>query len=159
MSNLVVSNSNAGNEKQYIIFKLNEELYGIDIMKINTIIMMPEITDVPLSPDYVEGMISLRGNVIPIINLHKRFNYGDDNITNNSRIIVFNHTEDDQIGIIVDSVNEVTVIADENIELPSPFVKKEDSFISGVGKQDENLISILDVDLLVDEDILAEKIA
>ncbi len=154
-----INNANVSDEKQYIIFTLNNEFYGIDIIHINTIIMMPEITDVPLSADYIKGMISLRGHIIPVINLHKRMNYGEEVITKDTRIIVFNINETEQVGIIVDSVKEVMVISSEEIESPSPFMKSEDSFISGVGKKADMLVSILDINSIVDDKALEECVA
>jgi purine-binding chemotaxis protein CheW len=158
MANLI-NTTNTSNEKQYIIFTLNNEFYGIDIIHINTIIMMPEITDVPLSADYIKGMISLRGHIIPVINLHKRMNYGEEVITKDTRVIVFNINENEQVGIVVDTVKEVMVISNEEIEYPSPFMKAEDSFISGVGKKPEMLISILDINSIVDDKVLGECVA
>ena len=159
MNNIIANTTNSSDERQYIIFTLNNEYYGIDIININTIIMMPEITDVPLAPEYVKGMISLRGHVIPVINLHKRMNYGEEVITKDTRIIVFNINETEQVGIVVDSVKEVMVISDSEIEYPSPFIKQEESFISGVGKKPDMLISILDINSIVDEQSINECVA
>lgn len=159
MNNIIANTTNSSDERQYIIFTLNNECYGIDIININTIIMMPEITDVPLAPEYVKGMISLRGHVIPVINLHKRMNYGKEVITKDTRIIVFNINENEQVGIVVDSVKEVMVISDSEIEYPSPFIKQEESFISGVGKKTDMLISILDINSIVDEQAINECVA
>lgn len=159
MNNIIANITNSSDERQYIIFTLNNEYYGIDINNINTIIMMPEITDVPLAPEYVKGMISLRGHVIPVINLHKRMNYGKEVITKDTRIIVFNINENEQVGIVVDSVKEVMVISDSEIEYPSPFIKQEESFISGVGKKPDMLISILDINSIVDEQAINECVA
>lgn len=159
MNNIIANTTNSSDERQYIIFPLNNEYYGIDINNINTIIMMPEITDVPLAPEYVKGMISLRGHVIPVINLHKRMNYGEEVITKDTRIIVFNINENEQVGIVVDSVKEVMVMSDSEIEYPSPFINQEESFISGVGKKTDMLISILDINSIVDEQAINECVA
>ncbi|SFO23369.1 purine-binding chemotaxis protein CheW [Pseudobutyrivibrio sp. UC1225] len=160
MSDLVIRDNKNIEEKQYIVFTVDNKVYGIDIMHISTIIMMPEITEMPLSADYIRGVINLRGHVIPIISMHKRMNYGEETITKDTRVIVFNINENEQVGIIVDTVREVTVISSEEIENPSPFVNSRDTFISGVGKKDEELISILDVNTIVDTEIvLDEKIA
>ena len=159
MNNIIANTTNSSDERQYIIFTLNNEYYGIDIININTIIMMPEITDVPLAPEYVKGMISLRGHVIPVINLHNRMNYGEEVITKDTRVIVFNINENEQVGIVVDSVKEVMVISDSEIEYPSPFIKQEESFISGVGKKPDMLISILDINSIVDEQAINECVA
>lgn len=158
MSN-IINDTHTSFEKQYIIFTLNNEFYGIDITHVNTIIMMPEITDVPLSADYVKGMISLRGRIIPVIDLHKRMNYGEEVITKETRIIVININENEQVGIVVDTVKEVMVISNDDIEYPSPFMKSEDSFISGVGKKPDMLISIFDINSIVDNKVLEECVA
>jgi purine-binding chemotaxis protein CheW len=157
MANIV--NTNNSDEKQYIILTLDKQFYGIDIIHINTIIMMPEITDIPLSYDYIKGMISLRGRVIPIINLHKRMNHGEEVITKDTRIIIFNINETEQVGIVVDTVKEVMVISKDEIEYPSPFIKSDESFISGVGKKPDMLISILDINSIVEEQAIEDCIA
>ena len=159
MSDLIVRKDKSVEERQYVIFNLNKEFYGIDIIHINTIIMMPEITAVPLAPDYLKGIISLRGHIIPVIDMHTRMNYGPENITKDTRIIVINLESGEQVGIIVDSVKEVMVISDKEIEYPSPFVKTEETFISGVGKKNNCLISILAVHSLVDTEVLDNSVA
>lgn len=159
MSNLIVNDEKNIDDKQYIIFTINKEFYGIDIMYISSIIMMPEITEMPLAPDYLKGIISLRGRVIPVIDMHTRMNYGEESITKDTRVIIFNLNENEQVGIIVDSVKEVINISNNEIEEPSPFVKTEESFISGVGKKDGTLISILDTNTLVDAKELSESVA
>ena len=159
MSDVIVTNDTNVDDKQYIIFNINKESYGIDIMYISSIIMMPEITEIPLAPDYLSGIISLRGKVIPVIDMHKKMNYGEVEITKDTRIIIININEKEQVGIIVDSVKEVVIISNDEIEHPSPFVKTEDSFISGVGKKDDILISIFDIDSLVNAQEIADCVA
>ncbi len=160
MSNLIVKDNRSIEEKQYIVFTVENKVYGIDIMNISTIIMMPEITEMPLSADYIRGIINLRGHIIPIISMHKRMNFGEETVTKDTRVIVFNVDEENQVGIIVDTVREVTVISSEEIEEPSPFVNVNDTFISGVGKKTDDLVSIIDINALVDTEIvLEEKIA
>lgn len=159
MSDVIVTNDTNVDDKQYIIFNINKEFYGIDIMYISSIIMMPEITEVPLAPDYLKGIISLRGRVIPVIDMHKKMNYGEAEITKDTRIIIININETEQVGIIVDSVKEVVIISNDEIEIPSPFVKAEDSFISGVGKKEDCLISIFDIDSLVNPKEIADCVA
>lgn len=159
MSDVFASNDYNADDKQYIVFNINKEYYGIDIMYISSIIMMPEITDVPLAPDYLKGIISLRGRVIPVIDMHRKMSYGEAEVTKDTRIIIVNINEKEQVGIIVDSVKEVVIISNDEIEVPSPFVKTEDSFISGVGKKDDNLISIFDIDSLVDVQEISDCVA
>lgn len=148
MSELAIVKKNVVEEKQYIVFHMEKEFYGIDIANINCIIQVPKITPIPKMPEYFQGVISLRGHVIPVINLRKRMNLADVELTKESRIIVLNLENDELMGIIVDDVKEVMNISNNEIEEPSPFVKRKDSFISGVGKKQDELISIFEVDLL-----------
>ncbi|MBQ7148008.1 MAG: purine-binding chemotaxis protein CheW [Pseudobutyrivibrio sp.] len=149
MDELAVINKKNNDDKQYIIFKINNESFGIDITNINTIIQMPKITKMPKMPEYFQGITYLRGRIIPVINLRKRMNYTDEEFTKKNRIIVLNLEDDKLMGIIVDDVKEVMRISQSEIEEPSPLLKKEESFISGVGKKEDNLISIFEVDSLI----------
>ncbi len=149
MGELAVINKKNNGDKQYIIFKINNESFGIDITNINTIIQMPKITKMPKMPEYFQGITYLRGRIIPVINLRKRMNYTDEEFTKKNRIIVLNLEDDKLMGIIVDDVKEVMRISQSEIEEPSPLLKKEESFISGVGKKEDNLISIFEVDSLI----------
>ncbi|QFJ55806.1 chemotaxis protein CheW [Pseudobutyrivibrio xylanivorans] len=149
MNDLMVMNKTEDEEKQFIVFRINKEYFGMDIFDINSIIMMPEITKMPKAPEYMQGVINLRGHVVPIMSLRKRMNYGEENITKDSRIIIVNLENDELMGVIVDDVKEVMNIPTSEIVESSPFVKKEDSFISGVGKKDDELISIFEVEKLI----------
>ena len=148
MNDLAIVRENVVEEKQYIVFYVEKEYFGIDIVDINSIIMVPKITPIPNMPDYFQGVISLRGHVIPVINLRKRMGLADKEISKETRIIVLNLENEELMGIIVDDVKEVMNISNSEIEEPSPFVDKKDSFISGVGKKQDNLISIFEVGLL-----------
>ena len=148
MNELAIVKENVVEEKQYIVFHVEKEYFGIDIADINSIIMVPKITPIPNMPDYFQGVISLRGHVLPVINLRKRMGLEDRGITKETRIIVLNLENEELMGIIVDDVKEVMNISNSEIEDASPFVDKSDSFISGVGKKQDNLISIFEVGLL-----------
>lgn len=131
-------------ERQYVIFKVHTEEYGIDIHQVKEIVQMQEITNLPHSNEILEGIINLRGTIIPIIDLNKRF-YGMESVINEStRIVVFD--EGTQIvGIIVDEVAEVLQISEEMIEPPPPLLTKiKNSGIVGVGKHQERLILFID---------------
>lgn len=149
MNELTVINSLANEDKQYIVFLINKEYFGIDVEHINSIIQMPKISMVPNGPEYLLGMTSVRDRVIPIVSLHKKMNYGEDNITSESRVIILNLKNDEMIGVVVDEVREVTKISNDEIQEASPFVSTDDSFISGVGKKEDNLISIFEVSTLI----------
>ena len=149
MTELTVINSLANEDKQYIVFLINKEYFGIDVEHINSIIQMPKISMVPNGPEYLLGMTSVRDRVIPIVSLHKKMNYGEDKITSESRVIIINLKNDEMIGVVVDEVIEVTKISNDEIQEASPFVSTDDSFISGVGKKEDNLISIFEVSTLI----------
>ena len=145
MSDLAIIKNTIDEEKQYIVFRINKEYFGIDIERINCIIQVPKITKIPKMPNYFQGVMSLRGSVIPVINLRLRMNYEDEDFTKDSRIIVLNLEDGAMMGIIVDDVKEVMNISEEEIDEPSSILKKNDSFISGVGKKEDELISIFEV--------------
>ncbi len=148
MQEVAIYKEKVRNEKKYIVFAIDNENYGIDISSVNSIIQMPQITYVPRSPKHYSGIINLRGEIVPIISLRRRMNLEDDAYTNDSRIIITDIEKDKQVGLIVDDVKEVMAIADDEIREPSPFLKKDDSLISGVGNKDEQLISIINLGLL-----------
>lgn len=150
MSEIAVYNANE-NESKYIIFKINKEVYAIDVKSVNNIIQMPKITQVPSSPKYYRGVINLRGEIIPVMSLRRKMNYDDDCFTSNSRIIILNIGEDNLLGIVVDEVNEVLDISSKDIEQPSQFIKNDASVVSGVGKIGDMIISILSVDSMIGE--------
>lgn len=149
MDNLVVVNEAVNNDKQYIIFRLDKAFFGLDIECINTIIMMPKITKIPMAPYYFAGMINLRDRIIPVISLRKRMGFGEDEITKDSRIIVLNLEDDKLMGIIVDDVKEVTTISDTEIQPSSTAIRTEESFVRSIGKKNNELISIFEVESLI----------
>lgn len=152
MSDFAISNLKNTDEKQYIMFQINKEFYGIDISCVNNIIQMCKITRVPMAPDYFKGIINLRGQIIPVVSIRKRMNLEDDVITNDSRIIILNLDNDELMGIVVDSVKEVVTLSNDEIEEPSPLLQTEESFISGVGRRKDELISIFEVESILEDD-------
>jgi CheW protein len=138
--------TSVGELLQMVVFQLGGEEFGVEIMKVQEIIRMPEITKIPQSPEYVEGVINLRGKIIVVINLDKRFNLRSKEVDEHSRIIVV-EIGNNVVGMIVDSVNEVLRIPASNIdpapELVTSSVSKE--YITGVGKMDNRLLILLDL--------------
>ncbi|MBP1909890.1 chemotaxis protein CheW [Methanolobus bombayensis] len=137
---------------QMVVFQLGGEEFGVEIMKVQEIIRMPEITQIPQSPDFVEGVINLRGRIIVVINLDKRFNLASKEADAHSRIIVV-EIGDNVVGMIVDSVNEVLRIPESSVD-PAPDlvmsnISKE--YITGVGKLDERLLIFLDLAKIMDK--------
>jgi purine-binding chemotaxis protein CheW len=132
-------------EEQLVTFSLGSEEFGVDIMGVQEIIRIPPITRVPKAPDYVEGVINLRGNVIPVISLRTRFGMTRVEETNLSRIIVL-QVQTKVFGIRVDAVTEVLRLNNEAIEPPPPIALGMDSrFIHGVGKIGERLLILLEL--------------
>jgi len=140
---------------QYIVIKLGEEQYGIDIKYIDNIVRMQQITRVPQVAHYLKGVINIRGVIVPVMSLRLKMEMSPDEITDKSRIIILKAEEDTLIGIIVDQVNQVLTLGSKCIEkvtYSSEKGKKINSFISGVGKYEGGLVSILDLNMVEMED-------
>jgi purine-binding chemotaxis protein CheW len=133
--------------KQLVIFKLGEEEFGVDILQVSEIEKLDQgITRVPKAPVFVEGVINLRGEIIPIIDLRKRFNLPAREIGYDSRVIIV-EVNGNRIGMTVDSVMEVTRINSSFIEKAPAITKGVDSYyLSGVAKIDNRLIILLDLE-------------
>ena len=132
-------------ELQLVIFQLADELYGVNIHSVESIIKLQTITPVPHAPEFVEGVTNLRGNVLPIIDLRKRFGLDLRAETSETRIVVLD-VDSKQVGMVVDGVKEVLTIDDSSVEPPSPIVSSIDSaFITGIAKVNDDLIILLDL--------------
>ena len=137
---------------QLVTFQIQEEEFAVNILNIQGINMMMNITTVPNSPYFVEGIINLRGQVIPVIDLRKRLNLAQIDLTNDSRIIVV-EIDDKTVGFIVDKVKEVLRIDSKITEPPPPMVSGVGSeFITAVAKLDDRLITLLDLQILLSLD-------
>ena len=131
--------------KQYVVFRLEDEEYGIDILRVKEIKEMMNITRVPKAAYFVRGVINLRGEVIPVIDLRKRFNLVEGQENENTRIIIVS-VDDIIVGLIVDSSSEVVEISSEAIEeAPDGVGTVDQGYISGIGKVGERLIILLDI--------------
>ena len=134
---------------QLVTFSIGEEEFGVDILKVQEIIRIMEITKVPKAPQFVEGVINLRGNVIPVIDLRKRFGLETREHDSQTRIIVIEINKM-IVGFVVDSVSEVLRIPENTVEPPPPVVSGlESEYISGVGKLEDRLLIMLDLDRLL----------
>ncbi|MBE0698135.1 MAG: chemotaxis protein CheW [Anaerolineaceae bacterium] len=132
-------------EKQLVVFNLDSEDYGVDITSVESIIKMQAITSIPQAPAVVEGVTNLRGMVLPVINLRKRFGLKNGEIDKNTRIIV-STMNGLKVGMIVDGVSEVLRIQDQVIESTPPMVSTVDTaFITGIIKLDGRLVILLDL--------------
>lgn len=133
-------------EKQFVIFKLDEEEYGIDIINVKEIGTYKEPVNIPNSPDFIEGIINYRGEVIPIVNLKKRFNLNGLVIGKNTRVIIIN-IKDKQVGFVVDEASQTIRLDESDIEKTPEMVTKVNlEYITGVGKKDDRLILMIDLE-------------
>lgn len=134
---------------QLVTFSIGDEEFGVEILKVQEIIRMLEITKVPKAPAFVEGVINLRGKVIPILDLRKRFGLSARSHDKNTRIIVI-EINSMVVGFVVDSVSEVLRLPANTVEPPPPVVAGLDSdYISGVGKLEDRLLIMLDLNRLL----------
>jgi len=138
-----------------VIFQLNDEEYGVDVHQVQSIERMIHITRVPKMPDFVKGVINLRGVVTPIIDLKERFSIETTEYTDSTRIIIV-QVDDKEVGLIVDSANDVIDIPTEKIEQPPEVVGKiESDYIRGVAKLDDRLLILLNLNKVLNAEELA----
>lgn len=144
---------------QFLTFVLGGEVFALGILNIKEIIQYGDLTEVPMMPNFIRGVINLRGRVVPVVDLTARFNRGTTNISRRTSIVIIEMEQNDQIeaqsiGIVVDAVNEVIEIAGTDIEPPPSFgAKIRPDFISGMAKKDGRFIIVLNLDqvLSIDE--------
>jgi purine-binding chemotaxis protein CheW len=132
-------------EQQFVLFKLADGEYGIEVNDVQEIVRFQEITKIPEAQEFIKGILNLRGQVIPVIDLKRRFYLEDSKVTDSTRIVVVK-VEERKIGIIADEVSEVLRIADDNIEPTPAFINNfNQSGIKGVAKVEERLLILLDL--------------
>ena len=142
------SNGSSRGLLQLVGFRLQGEEYGLDILEVQEIIRMQNLTRVPNAPDFVEGVINLRGKVIPVVGLRKRFGLPPHEKTKDSRIVVV-ELKGDVLGFEVDSVSEVLRIPADTVEPAPRLSMRNNEYISGVGKLEGRLLLLLDVNRLM----------
>ena len=137
---------------QFVTFKLAGQKYAVDILKVQEIENMREITMIPNAPNYLEGAVNLRGKVIPVINLRKKFSFGDHEGKDRSKIVILD-IGGVTMGAIVDSVSDVLRISPDVVQ-PPPSLSSDGSsrFITGIANLAEGLIILLDVHKLLAEE-------
>ncbi len=147
---------------QLVTFTLGNEEYAVDILKVQEINRMKEITRVPNSPPYVEGVINLRGKVIPVVSLRKKFGLPERENDEQSRIMIMD-IQGITMGLVVDSVSEVLRIPASTVEPTPPMASNISSeFIRGIAKMEDRLIILLDMDRLIgksEENAMIETVA
>ncbi|MEX0605926.1 MAG: chemotaxis protein CheW [Marinobacter sp.] len=141
---------------QYVTFRLDDETYGIGVMQIQEVLRYTEIAPVPGAPDYVLGIINLRGNVVTVIDTRRRFGLADQEVTDATRIVVM-ESSNQVMGILVDSVAEVVYLKSSEIEI-APNVGNEESakFIQGVCNKNGELIILVEFDKMLTDHEWAE---
>ena len=146
--------SDAAGTMQVVSFRLANEEYGIEITKVQEIILVGEITKVPQTPKYIKGLINLRSTVIPIVDLRLRFGMPEDAVGDETRIMVMN-VAGKTIGIIVDAVSEVLRISRDQIAPPPPTVSCQGrDYLTGLAKLEKRLLILLDVERILTEPAL-----
>jgi len=139
-------------EQQLVVFELANELYGVNIAMVESIIKMQAITQLPHTPPYVKGVTNLRGSVLPVIDLRKRFGLDGREDSKQTRIMIVT-LGNIKAGIIVDGVSEVLRISDETIEpLPSMINSVDSAFLKGIVRQETRLIILLELNRVLNLD-------
>lgn len=145
MSEEIYSND----EIQLVIFKLGREEYGVSILQVQEIKRITDITRVPHTPDYIKGVINLRGSVLPVIDLKKRLNLPQQVSTEDTRIIIVK-VDELSIGMVVDAVSEVLTISQQNVDSPEVVAGSvAANYLSGVGKLEDRLLILLNLEAII----------
>jgi purine-binding chemotaxis protein CheW len=154
-----LENATAG---QYLTFVLGGEIYALGILNIKEIIDYGNLTEVPMMPNFVRGVINLRGSVVPVVDLQARFGKGNTNIAKRTGIVIVetakgeNDDSQQDIGIIVDAVNEVVDINQQDIEPPPSFgTGIRPDFINGMAKRNGHFVILLNVNRVLSVDEMA----
>lgn len=135
---------------QYIKIAVGEEFYGIDISIVDNIVRMQRITRVPNVAKYIKGVINLRGEIVPIMNLRLKMGIEEIEYTKATRIIIIKTEMYGKIGLIVDAVKEVVALEESQIE-KIPYDNSEEHFVNAVGKIENSLISLLDINVVLND--------
>lgn len=142
----------ASDSSQYIVVVLGAEQYGIDISNVDNIVKMQKITRVPKSQGYFNGVINLRGEIVPVMSLRRKFKLENDEFNDKTRIIILKPEMHDPIGVIVDKVKEVVTLKEEDIEKMGADARDEMSkYLIGVGKNSDSLISLLNIPAVISD--------
>ncbi len=137
---------------QYIVIQLEDEKYGIDIRYVDNIVRMQRITRVPKVAEYLKGVINLRGDIVPVMNLRLKMGLPETEETKDTRIIILKVDGMEKIGIIVDEVREVVTLENNKIEKVAYDSREEKTnFVNSVGKYDNELVSLLDLHTVLAE--------
>ncbi len=139
-------------ELQVVVFELENSYYGVHILQVQEIIKMTEITKLPNTPKFIEGVVNLRGRIIPVMDLRKRFGLNPIPVNEEWKILILK-TEEVLFGVMVDQISEVEKISVGIIEVPPKIVAGvKGEFISGIAKTDKRLLILLDIERILSEE-------
>lgn len=151
------SNQVQREEKQFIVFSINKERFGVDVSQIKQIIPVMESTNIPNAPSFVKGVIDLRGDIIPIVNLREKLSYSNSSSQNKDTKIIIVELDNNIIGMEVDSVTEMMRVYVDEINEPPTMVKGINSnYLYGVAKFQESLLILLDLSKILSEKEITE---
>jgi len=137
---------------QWVTFQLDQETYGINVMQVQEVLRYSEIAPVPGAPNYVLGIINLRGNVVTVIDTRLRFGLPQTEVTDSTRVVII-ESEKQVIGILVDSVAEVVYLKKSEIDTaPNVGTDESSRFIQGVSNRDDELLILVDLDKMLTDD-------
>ncbi|MBO5425889.1 MAG: chemotaxis protein CheW [Lachnospiraceae bacterium] len=137
--------------KQYILLRFDNEQYGIDISYIDNIVRLQPITRVPHTQSYFLGIINLRGEIVPVMSMRRKCDLPDKDNTNLSRILIIKVEGNAKIGVLVDEVREVVTLAEDDIEKLSSDTGDARAYLTGVGKYNDTLISLININGLISD--------
>jgi purine-binding chemotaxis protein CheW len=145
-------NSNSDDLLQLVVFKLGTEEFGVDIMQVQEIIRMPDLTRIPKSPSYIKGVINLRGKIIVVMSLDNKFHMNSNELTDESRIIVVD-IDGTVAGMVVDSVSEVIRMSGSNVDDAPEIISQKINaeYLKGVGKLDDRMLILLNMEHVLSE--------
>jgi len=150
--------ASAGDILQLVSFKIGNEEFGLDILKVQEIIRLRDLTRVPNMPDFVDGVINLRGQVIPVIGLRRRFGIETSEADKRTRIVVA-EVNGNVLGFVVDEVSEVLRISSDTVEPPPRMGNVDRKYVQGIGKIQDRLLIVIDPTLLFDDGECAAFVA
>lgn len=146
------TNAVSNDTKQYIMVKFDNEQYGIDITYIDNIVRLQSITRVPHTQEYFLGIINLRGEIMPVMSMRRKFDLPEKENTNASRILIIKYEGNAKIGMLVDEVKEVVTLSENDIEkVAGDTVDSNRVYLAGVGKYNDTLISLLNIGAIIND--------
>ena len=147
-----IRTSASHDSQQFLTFDLAEEYYAVDILKVQEIKGYTAITRIPNTPDYIKGVLNLRGTIVPIVDLRMKFGMGSTEPTSFTVVVVVN-VRNRVMGFLVDAVSDVLDLATKDIQPPPEFGSKVDiSFVAGIGTCNEHLVTLLNIDRVLSDE-------